>query len=403
MLPPLPSRLPCGDAQDFTSALAPQIETASVDQMLRLDPATFFTTLRPLAIAVFALFGVMCAVMGVLSGADARHRRAVVDALTTKASPLLGFTESVRGKASAAAAAGGSASGRGGGAASPPTGNGSTDDGHPDDEGEPVWTWRLEPQAALVLEVGPVDGGACALAAVLGIPPCRLHAAIPEEFLPAPSPAAAASASSAPPASSPAAAAASAAMALSLGRRDGLSVLAVKRALPLARALVQDLYVTPEDQQRLANKQRVFGQGAGAGDSMLVASDIRLLSEALLPSGDAAQTAAAQDPAVVAFVAAIQEEQAAQAERAKEEAMAFNVASVFGSTAGMRTGRRIGAASFRGGGPARQTSMALNGSLSYARQGTVMRDRRREGAGVDLFPRFLGCGRGSPPQLENVA
>lgn len=148
--PPPPPRFPtilrlnhnhtaCLHLTDFSSSVAPQIITASIDQMVAIDPSTFFTHLLPLAIVIFSLFGAMHILAGALAAADHRARKRVVDQLTVSADPSLGFKADPSG----------------------------------------AWTWALRPQEPLALEVGPIAGGAVALCAVLGIPVCRLHVALP--------------------------------------------------------------------------------------------------------------------------------------------------------------------------------------------------------------------------------
>lgn len=116
--------------------------------------------------------------------------------------------------------------------------------------------------------------------------------------------------------------------------------------------------MTPADHDRVARKAKAFGGGGGSADPLLQPSDLKLLSDALLPRASPmqqlAEVDALENPELAAFAEAIAAQQAAMGALALAQAQGPD-------------GRGAGAGSTLGRGMSR----VGNGSVRFSRHGSV--------------------------------
>lgn len=126
---------------DFSGGAAPKLATASLDQMVSLNPEYIFTKLKYLSAILFGLFGLMLLLSAVAFVHDTRSCDRLLQALR---SPQFHFEE-VR------------------------------------ESG--AWLWMLRPQGKVQHDIGHTEGPLAELAKILGAPVIRLRAALPEEWI----------------------------------------------------------------------------------------------------------------------------------------------------------------------------------------------------------------------------
>ena len=132
------SRCACTHLTDFTSSPAPNIPTASLADMISLNPADLITKLKLLFIVVVSLFGCLH-IGGIVAWVmDSREKAHVAQRLRE---PACGYRVT--------------------------------------DDGTCLWRFGLDP---LLEEIAAPTGPAVELSAVFGVPIARLRAALPDEF-----------------------------------------------------------------------------------------------------------------------------------------------------------------------------------------------------------------------------